>query len=303
MARTQNTKNTSAIDEERLAADMAAMREQSASAALANTQQNERVSALARELNYQGSTDLAVLENSARDAIRRIGMGIFELGGYLLLLKEGCAHGEFTPVLERLGINPQSASRYMAVARRFANLPTSANLEKLGFSKMAELLPLEDGQVDSLLEEGQTGELALDDVSRMSIKELRAAVRKERQQSEKHKARAVRLEAVNGELHEEVRLIKRLPPAAELKRVLTEAADIHAELLGQIQGGLRQAFIALNNAEQDQSLHMAGMLGQVMSELAALREEFNLPELETTPEWERWAEANPIDGATTAKAN
>jgi hypothetical protein len=58
--------------------------------AVATLEQNERVSALALQLNYQGSTDIASLENSARDAIRRIGMGVFELGAYLMLLKESC---------------------------------------------------------------------------------------------------------------------------------------------------------------------------------------------------------------------
>ena len=77
--------------------------------AVATLEQNERVSALAVQLNYQGSTDPAVLENSARDAIKRIGMAIFELGGYLLLMKEACAHGKFLPALERLGITADSA--------------------------------------------------------------------------------------------------------------------------------------------------------------------------------------------------
>ena len=96
--------------------------------AVATLEQNERVSALAVQLNYQGSTDPAVLENSARDAIKRIGMAIFELGGYLLLLKERAGHGKFMPVLERLGINQHSANKYMAVTQRFANSSTSTNL-------------------------------------------------------------------------------------------------------------------------------------------------------------------------------
>lgn len=280
-----------AIDQERFASDMALMREQQGALTVERKVQNERVTALALQLNYNGSTEPAVLENSAKDAIRRIGMGIFELGGYLLLLKESCAHGGFTPVLERLGINPQSASRYMSVTQRFANLPTSANLEKLGFSKMAELLPLEDGQMDSLLEEGQTGELALDDVSRMSVKELRAAVRKERAESSKHKARAERQEAVNAELHEEARLIKRLKPAEALKRIHHEAADIQAELLGLIQGGLRQALTKLNDIEMGQGPHMAGMVGQIIGELTALRDEFSLPDVGGQTDWEQWAQA------------
>ncbi|WP_343590142.1 hypothetical protein [Paracidovorax wautersii] len=292
------------IDQERFAADMETMRSQAAGAALAVTQQNERVTALALQLNYTGSTDPAVLENSAKDAIRRIGMAVFELGGYLLLLKDGCKHGEFTSVLERLKLEERAARQYMQVTKRFSNRQTSADLSALGVSKLTEMLVLDDEQLEELTEVGQTGELALDDIAGMSVRELRTAARKARAEAEKHKARAERQEAVNAELHEEVRLIKRLPPAEELKRVLKEAGDIQAELLGVIQGGLRQALIALNNAEQDQSLHMAGMVGQALAELTALREEFNLPTVDTTPEWERWAQAHPVDAtATPAKAN
>lgn len=259
--------------------------------AVATLEQNERVSALAVQLNYQGSTDPFVLVNSAKDAIRRIGMAVFELGAYLLLLKEGCKHGEFVLTLEEVGINHHSAKKYMAMTRRFANGSTSTHLEKLGFSKMAELLPLDDDQVDDLVEEGQTGELSLDDVTRMSVKELRAAVRKERAEAAKQKNQVERLTAVNTELHEEARMIKRLKPGEELKRTQHEASDIQAEIMGLIQGNLRRALIALNNCEGDQSLFMAGMVGQLTSELADLRNEFSLPEVGGTPEWERWAQA------------
>lgn len=143
-------------------------------------EQRQATRALALQLNYQGSLEPGVLENSARDAIRRIGAGIFELGGYLLLLKEAVGHGEFLPALERLGLGVSSAGRYMAVTRRFANSATSRNLELIGMSKLVELLPLDDEQLDDLTELGVTGELAFDDVARMSVKELRQAVRKER---------------------------------------------------------------------------------------------------------------------------
>lgn len=259
--------------------------------AVATLEQNERVSALALQLNYQGSVDPGALENSARDAAEYLGKSIYMLGTCLILLKEASGHGNFLPALERLGVSQDAAGRYMAMARRFANSATSRNLEKLGFSKMTELLPLDDEQIDELTGIGQTGELALDDVATMSVKQLRAAVRKERQEAIKQKNQVERLTTVNTELHEEVRLIKRLPASEELKRTQREAADIHAETLGMVQGSLRHALIALNNCEQDQSLVMAGMVGQVIAELVALRNEFNLPEVSGTPEWERWAAA------------
>lgn len=279
------------IDAEKFGSAMAQMREQQGAITVAGKALHERVVLLAQQLNYSGSTDPAVLENSAKDAIRRIGAGIFELGSYLLMLKEACGHGHFLPTLERLGIEVSAAQRYMAVSRRFANTANSRHLEGLSMSKLVELLPLDDEQLEDLTELGQTGELALDDLGNMSVKELRTAVRKARAESEKHKARAERQEAVNADLHEEVRMIKRLPPSEELKRTQREAADIQAEAMGLIQGGVRHALIALNNCEQDQSLFMAGMVGQLISELATLRDEFSLPEVGGTPEWERWAQA------------
>jgi len=277
--------------------------------AVATLQQNERVSALALQLNYQGSTDPAVLENSAHDAIKRIGMAIFELGGYLLLLKEGCVHGEFLAALDRLGVTPRSAQRYMSICQRFANTTTSSHLEKLGFSKMAELLPLDDDQVDDLVGEGQTGELSLDDVARMSVKQLRAAVRKERAEAAKQKNQVERLTTVNTELHEEARLVKRLPANEVLAKTKKEATGLQSETLGLVRGGLRQALLKLTEMGGDAShtAFMASLLGAVYVELDALRDEFGLPlaALDTTPEWERWAQAQgaTVDAGAGTAAN
>lgn len=278
-------KPTPAPKSKEVAVEMAAIEQTMAAAnqlAVATLEQNERVTALAHKLNYQGSTDPAVLENSARDAIKRIGMGMFELGAYLLLLKEGCAHGEFIAALDRLEINRKSAHKYMIVTDRFANVSTSRHLEKLGFSKVAELLPLEDDQVGDLVEKGETGELALDDVATMSVKQLRAAVRKERAEAAKQKNQVERLMAVNTELHEEARLVKRLPADAALAKLKKEAASIAADAEGAILGGLRQALIAINNHGEERGQHnvyMSGLVGQVQAQLNALRQEFNLPDV------------------------
>lgn len=303
-------KPTPAPKSKEVAVEMAVIDQTMAAAnqlAVATLEQNERVSALALQLNYQGSTDAAVLENSAKDAIKRIGMAIFELGGYLLLLKEGLPRGEFLPALERLGISADSAQRYMAMSRRFANTATSRHLEKLGFSKMTELLPLDDGQIEELTELGQTGELALDDVATMSVKQLRAAVHKARQEAAKQKGQVERLTAVNTELHEEVRLVKHLKSDEALAKIKAEAGEVVDASLGMVRGRLRQALVALNDAADHPSklTFMAGLVAQVQAEITALRDEFNLPDAvsDDTPEWERWAQANPASTTGTAAAN
>ncbi len=303
-------KPTPAPKSKEVAVEMAVIDQTMAAAnqlAVATLEQNERVNALALQLNYQGSTDPAVLVNSAKDAIRRIGMAVFELGAYLSLLKEGCAHGDFISALEDVGISHPSAKKYMAITRRFANGSTSIHLEKLGFSKMAELLPLDDDQVDDLVDEGQTGELSLDDVARMSVKELRSAVRKERAEASKQKSQVERLTAVNTELHEEVRLVKHLKPDEALAKIKAEAGEVVDASLGMVRGRLRQALVALNDAADHPSklTFMAGLVAQVQAEITALRDEFNLPDAasDDTPEWERWAQANPASTTGTAAAN
>lgn len=268
--------------------------------ALATREQDARVAALAQKLNYGGSTDPAVLENSAQDAIRRMGMAVFELGAYLLLLKEACPHGTFLPTLERLGLSPESALRYMRVTNRFANASTSKHLEAAGVNKLAELLALDNEQSNELTALGQTGELALDDVAKMTVKELRAAVRKERDAREKEKRRGDRLQTVSDELQEEVRLVKRLKPDDQLAKLHQEAGELLAESLGLLQGSVRQALVALDEWQrangQDQRVVMAGMVGQLQAQLVELRDEFHLRDVagDGTPEWQAWAQANPI---------
>lgn len=217
------------------------MAQQEADARNALAAANIKVAALARELRYEGSTDPNVLENSAKDAIRRIGAGIFELGGYLLLLKEVCGHGEFLPALERLGLGPDAAQRYMAVTRRFANTASTRHLEMVGVTKLVELLPLDNEQIDELTELGQTGELALDDVATMSVKELRAAVRQARhdtdyagEQLQKERQRADKAEKkLRGRVPVVVPLDERIAPFHEeigkRQSLIERAVQAHRE--------------------------------------------------------------------------
>ncbi|MBB5204421.1 hypothetical protein HNQ51_001735 [Inhella inkyongensis] len=272
-----------------LEADIAAHNQR----AVAKLEQNQRVTALAHQLNYQGSTDPAVLENSAQDAIRRLGAAIFELGAYLLLMKEACAHGAFLPALERLGIVPVTAQRYMNVTRRFANASPGMHLEKAGIKKMVELLPLDDEQIGELTELGQTGELALDDVARMSVRELRAAVREIRKDRE---ADATLLEKRNSridKLERDLGRIDRLDPADKLAQQQKAATEAQRHASAILIGELRQRFIAVDNAADErapQTLFLAGLVGQLQADLAALREEFNLPDVSRAADAELVAE-------------
>lgn len=271
--------------------------------ALATIERNDRVAALATQLNYSGSTDPGTLENSAREAIKRIGMGIFELGGYLLLLRESCAHGEFLPALERLGLEARSAQRYMAITRRFANAAPVSQLEAAGVRKLVELLPLDDDQLGDLTELGQTGELTLDDVATMSVKQLRAKVRELRQEREADLALLDKKNSRIDGLEKKLTLIERMPADEKLAKLRKEADDILLEALGTIRGSLRQAALAIRaHTGEEETVLLSGMAAQLQTALVEFRAEFELPDTvgDGTPEWKRWSDAQDAAGAATA---
>lgn len=137
----------------------------------------EKVRALATTLHYTGPIHPDALEAVAIEAQRHIHAGLFALGTSLILLRESCEHGDFLDRLDRIGVEPRVAQKSMQLARKFSNAPMSAHLENLGKSKLLELIVLDDEQIEELTATGQTGELALDDLATMSVKDLRNTIR------------------------------------------------------------------------------------------------------------------------------
>jgi hypothetical protein len=109
-----------------------------------------------------------------------------EIGRGLHVLKAVCQHGDFLNRLQNLGMNRKTVSRFMTAAVRFSNVATSQHLASVGKqSKLFELLPLEDDQLEELAVKGRVGPLILSEIPSMTVKAVRAAVRKvkeERQQ-------------------------------------------------------------------------------------------------------------------------
>lgn len=249
----------------------------------AEVERQQRVQAMATTLGYTGSLNGEALLDGAAAAQERLSFAVREFGAYLLLLKAGCKHGEFGPILERLSISQEVAYRYMTVTRRLPNSLLTRNLDKLGITKAVEFLALDDDQIDELAEAGATGELALDDVARMSVKELRAAVRKERKEKERHQSVA---QETATELAELKTTFKRATPAEELVRLQKEATGLGLEIQGLILGTLRQAVIGIGNLGAKRGEHtafLAGVVGSVQRALTDLRQEHDLPDTSAAP--------------------
>lgn len=244
-----------------------------------------RVRAVAQQLGYQlpaDCTDPDLIQRDIAANMRRSVEACLEVGRGLVALKEACAHEEFINRLDVLGINYGVAQKFIQTAVKFSTSRTALNAAG-GQSKLFEMLVLDDEQIEELELTGQTGELALDDVARMSVKELRAAVRKERKEKERHQSVA---QETATELAELKTTFKREAPAEELLRLKTEAARLGSEIEALILGALRQAVIGIGNLGEERGAHgafLAGVVGGVQRQLTELRAQFDLPDASATP--------------------
>ncbi|MFD1246072.1 hypothetical protein ACFQ3H_13050, partial [Paralysiella testudinis] len=124
----------------------------------------------------------------ARQAARKTLEGMFELGRALIVLKEHTEHGRFRDIAEtELGLHYRETARLMNATKRFATpqmQKAAPKLMDLGKSKLLELLVEEDDTLAELADGGELNGHTLDDVDRMTIKELRNTLRTAREDTE-----------------------------------------------------------------------------------------------------------------------
>lgn len=101
-----------------------------------------------------------------------------ELGKRLLILKEMTPHGEFNKRMEMLNFTPRMAQKFMSAVLKFSKTNSSSLLQKAGNqTKLLELLALDDDDIDVIEQGGSIGEVSLDTIETMSVRELKAALR------------------------------------------------------------------------------------------------------------------------------
>ena len=266
------------------------MRAEGQALALAQQRHEQAVRTVATQLGYQlpaDCTDPDLIQRDISANMRRSVEACLEVGRGLRVLKEACEHGNFVARLDVLGIEDRVARRFMQSATKFTNRATSPVLAAAGSqSKLFEMLVLDDEQLEELELTGQTGDLKLDDIATMSVKELRAALRETREEKTAVEKVLSDKNAAMDKLRAQVKRIEKLPPDETLANLQREATSITNDALGAIRGGVRQALIALNAAPDapGKAIFMAGLIGQLQADLNGLREEFNLPDVSNAAE-------------------
>lgn len=232
--------------------------------------QNE-VELLAVQLGYEGHLTVGTLEDEIRFFQRRTVEALLETGKRLLILQKLTPHGEFLQRLDMLGFAKQTAYRFMAAAHKTSKstkLGLLSSSAKNG-SAFLELITHDDDVIENLAE--------MDNFDRMSASQLRAAAREFEAEKE---ATETLLAKKNAQIDKLSRHIAKATPDDVLLELQKETTSLTNDAACCVQGQLRQAFIALkNHSDADHTLFMAAQVGQLQAELAALREEFNLPDI------------------------
>ena len=263
--------------------------------------------------NYQAAHSVMVMEqwgngevyNEAtwiergRLAVRQTMEGMFELGRALIVLKEHTEHGRFMEIVKgQFGIGHNETARLMSATQRFATpqmQKAAPKLMDLGKSKLLELLVEEDVTLVGLAEGEEVNGMTFDDVDRMTVRELRVALRESRETAEaKDKVIADKNKKVD-ELAE--KLAKKQTGVREPK-----AEDVGSELamqLSSLEVGIRSQVNRLKDLFDQLNAHseahgishqakMVGTLNQIILDCNGIRESYALPmeaPQDETPEW------------------
>jgi transcriptional regulator with XRE-family HTH domain len=121
--------------------------------------------------------------HEARFYMAQSAEAMLEAGKRLIILKENEPHGTFMKIVqEQLGLEYRIARKMAQAALKYLSptLESKVNtFSGLGRSKLYELMLEDDEDLAELAEGGTIAGLTLDEVDRMSVRELRAALRKD----------------------------------------------------------------------------------------------------------------------------
>lgn len=218
--------------------------------AVEDMQMQARVRAVALQVGYLLPGDCIDPDLIQRDIaanMRRSVEACLEVGRGLTALKAACQHGSFMARLDVLGMDHTVAKRFMQAAVKFSNGALTHHLAKAigNQTKLFEMLVLDDEQIDELALTGESGELKLDDIATMSVKELRSTLRQTKQdhkyateQQSKERERAEKAEKAlkAGGPKAPPPLSERLEEiSADVDKVQKAAADALLQISGQIK--------------------------------------------------------------------
>ncbi|ECV2872382.1 DUF3102 domain-containing protein [Salmonella enterica] len=212
---------------------------------------------------------------------------MLEAGKRLVILKENEPHGDFTRIItEELDLSDRTAQVMMKASIKYLSPKLESKAQTfagLGKAKLFELMAEDDEELAELAEGGTVAGLSLDDIDRMSVRELRKALRESKEDlTASRKLNAEKSQEIN-ELKETH--FKSIDPDEAINRVISDFTERHEAVLRTFIGALPDFFQRLEDDYNNRGIShmglMAGLLHDIEREIASVRAQFDIPELNT----------------------
>ncbi|EBL4291798.1 DUF3102 domain-containing protein [Salmonella enterica subsp. enterica serovar Rubislaw] len=209
---------------------------------------------------------------------------MLEAGKRLVILKENEAHGDFIEIVEsQLGLHERAAQRMMKASLKYMSpkLESKATtLSLLGKSKLFELMTEDDEELAELAEGSTIAGMTLDEIDRMSVRELRKALRESKEDlAASRKLNAEKSQEIN-ELKETQ--FRTVDPDSTIQKLIQDFSEAHEKSLRTFIGTLPDFFQRLEDDYSTRGVShmglMAGLLHDIEREIASVRAQFDIPE-------------------------
>lgn len=232
--------------------------------------------------------------HEARFYMAQSAEAMLEAGKRLVILKENEPHGEFTEIVtEQLGLADRTARLLMQASLKYLSPtlePKRQALAVLGKTKLFELMTEDEDELAELADGGTVAGMTLDDIDRMTSRELRQALRNSREELDSNRQLVASKDQKINELTTEK--FKPLSPDDRITAIRNEVADISDKVVRELFGSLTDAFVKLDDDTNDRGIShagfMAGLVHDIQREINTLTARFDLPDVgavDDVPDW------------------
>lgn len=251
--------------------------------------------------------------HEARFYMTQSAEAMLEAGKRLAILKDCEPHGEFESIVrDELGIPERTAQRLMQASIKYMSPQLSSKapaLALLGKTKLFELMTEDDDVLSELADGGTVAGMTLDDIDRMTSRELKAALREARETNTAQQRvltdKNQKIDDLTTKLDKKSR-IQPPPPDQEAEKLRKEVSAIAFEAEAAITVRLHTAFSTLTTFTSDNDVEppydfMAGLVCQIERALHHIRAVFDLEAAPTGSERPTWLDApEPVIPRTDA---
>ncbi|MDI1138078.1 DUF3102 domain-containing protein, partial [Escherichia coli] len=224
--------------------------------------------------------------HEARFYMAQSAEAMLEAGKRLIILKENEPHGDFINIVEsELSMSKRTAQVMMQASIKYLSPQLESKAQTfalLGKAKLFELMTEDDEELAELADGGTVAGLTLDDVDRMSVRELRQALREARETNAAQQRvladKNEKIDSLSTRLEKKSR-IQPPEPDEEVKKLRAEVTALAVEAESAIAVRLSSAFETLcaycaENMIDTPRDFMAGLVCQLESTARSLRSTF-----------------------------